>query len=201
MSPAGRRPFPPPPADLAARSLPMVRYGGSLYRIHPLSIDPLQPSTRDHRFSGPDLGFATLYAATDEVGAFAETALPRFSDTFAASGSWFRDRGMAVVTCASSLELVDLTADGLAALGADGRIFTLEDYGRTQPWAQALFHHPAKPDGLYYLACSAPRHPSVALFDRALHRLRLEEDRPFEMHPGLVDHLARTLNLAIIPDY
>src|SRR6266705_4574000 len=68
--------LPPPPADLAARHLPLSRVSGPLYRVHRLDVSGLFfGKTGRSRFDDPLKQFGVLYAALKPEAAFAEVLL------------------------------------------------------------------------------------------------------------------------------
>ena len=71
------------------------------------------------------------------------------------------------------LRLVDLTADGLARIGADSRL-TTGDYAVAQRWSLAFQNHQDEPDGIVYRARHDPSRLSAALFDRVTVVVRAE---------------------------
>lgn len=62
---------------------------------------------------------------------------------------------------------MNLTAEGLARIGADTRLAVGESYEVAQRWMLAIHGHPKKPDGITYLARHDPSRVCLALFDRA----------------------------------
>jgi hypothetical protein len=112
-----------------------------------------------------------LYAAEDDFCAFVEV----FGDPLdirVVSRADLRQYCLSRVTASRALRLVDLTAQGLSQLGADGRLTSGDDYGLSRRWAHALWGHPGQPDGLVYRARHDPSKESVAIFDRANRTVR-----------------------------
>jgi len=106
-----------------------------------------------------------LYAAADVHGAFIET-LGRVTGQNRVDMQTLRETCCAYITAARPLNLVDLTGAGLARIGADARLCTMDDYALCARWALALWSHPQQPDGLYYRARHDQERFSLALFDR-----------------------------------
>src|SRR5581483_10771825 len=77
-----------------------------------------------------------------------------------------RETCLSRLTTAQPLKLVDLTGSGLARLGADERLCAGDDHALCGRWALALYHHPLRPDGLYFRARHDPARFSLALFSR-----------------------------------
>jgi hypothetical protein len=166
-------PDPEPPLDLAARALPLAALLDPpfWYRLHSIDRAPLQfnPTSRG-RFNATNGEFGMLYLAADPFGAFVETFgqvlslnIPEMS---------LRDRLLSRVAPTRPLDLVDLTGGGLARIGADARL-TSGDHALAQRWSRALWHHPARVDGLLYRARHDPDRFCAALFaDRTTDALR-----------------------------
>jgi hypothetical protein len=152
-------PHPEPPDDLAERDLPLIEIGPPWFQRHGTKRGALKFNPRSSgRFNAPRGEYATTYLSTTAQGAFAE----RFLQSARQAG-----HGLNVITYATlalhrlcpiaqpegarRLRLVDLTGNGAAQIGADGRLSTMtDDPGLTQRWALGLWSHPQRPDGLYY---------------------------------------------------
>jgi hypothetical protein len=100
-----------------------------------------------NRFDAPQAEYGVLYAGKDIPCAFIETFGRDMGKRFVTEAE-LRLRGLARIEIASPLRLVDVTGEGLARLSADGRLCT-GDLAVAQRWALALYHHPARPDGIY----------------------------------------------------
>ena len=171
MAPRKLPDLPAPPADLAARGLPVRPFAGTLYRIHRLSLPPAHwGRTGNNRFDAANGAFGVLYAAEHFDGAFIET----FGDItpHRVSAESLERRGVALVSTRRRLALVDLAGPGLAQLCLDARV-SAGDHALPQQWSSALWAHPAKIDGIWYLARHDSDERSVALFDRASSGVRI----------------------------
>jgi hypothetical protein len=159
-------PVPPPPADLAARALPLAELaaGTQLHRIHRSVHGPLHFSRGPGRFDSPAGHFGVLYAALGFSGAFAETLL-RNPARRLVSLREVEARSLALLTLPRAARLVDLSGPGLSALGLDARLLS-GPYDPCGAWAAALYTHPAAPDGLLYPSRFDPAEACLALFDR-----------------------------------
>lgn len=177
MGPRNLAPHPEPPPNLHTRPLPVRSTRGPWIRLHFCHRSArFFGKTGLHRFDAPAGEYGTLYAAEDDFCAFVEV----FGDPLDArvvSRSDLRQHCLSRVTAHRLLHLVDLTAQGLSQLGADGRLTTGDDYGLSQRWARALWDHADQPDGLVYRARHDPSKASVAIFDRAKAALRLRRLR------------------------
>ncbi len=170
-SPTDLGPLPPPPADLAARPLPIQYVSHPWYRIHAcvhgaIFFNPLPTA----RFNAPAGEYGTLYMGSELACCFVET----FGRLDTAFGATVRtvSHAQLLSTCLSEivpllpLALVDLTGPGLRRLDADARLFA-GNHAEAHLWGRAFWAHPAQPDGLLFPARHDPSLLSVALFDRA----------------------------------
>ena len=193
MAPRSIEPLPRPPATLDDRDLPIIEYGGVLFRIHRVDRDPaFWGKTGLNRFDAPAGEFGVLYAATDHHGAFIETFGDALNRTVTLSA--LIQRGWARVEPTRALRLVDLTGPGLAQIGADERLCSGE-HGIAQQWSLALWRHRAAVDGLYYRARHDPSRVSVAVFDRAASAIGVARDA------GLLDSRNEAVLAAVLDTY
>ncbi len=173
MGPRSLAPHPEPPPDLRTRPLPLRSARGPWIRLHVCDRSArFFGKAGLHRFDAPAGEYGILYAGEDDFCAFVE-GFGDPLDTRVVSRSDLRERCLSKVTSNRPLHLVDLTAQGLSQLGADGRLTTGDDYSLSQRWARALWDHPYQPDGLVYRARHDPSKESVAIFDRARSALSL----------------------------
>jgi hypothetical protein len=177
MARHSRGPHPDPPDDFPARALPLRTTRGPWVRLHACRREPVSfGRTRAHRFDAAGGEFGVLYAAADMAGAFIEA----FGDPLDLRMVSRRDlaRGCATtLTAKRPLRLVDLTGDGLNALGADTRL-TSGAHGPAQRWAVHLWAHPQHVDGIAYPARDDPAREAVAIFDRARAAVLARRVRP-----------------------
>jgi len=156
-----------PPSDLHTRQLPIKELSGNLYRIHQSENGPIYfGRSKTTRFDHPDgtAGtFGTLYVAQDEYGAFIETFGESEGNTVSEAG--LSSKSISTITI-KPMQFVDVTASGAAHIGAAGEI-SAGDHALSQLWAKELFHHPDKPDGIYYRARHDLSKFSIAIFDRS----------------------------------
>lgn len=171
MQPSGSMPgrHPPPPEDLAQRSLPIRVTSQSWLRLHDgrypaiyWGLNPPRP--RPYRFDAPSREYGVLYAGADEQCAFIET-FGYLTGIRRVSIADLRSRLLSRIDVARPLNIVDLTGARLPQLGADARLFAGE-FDVAQEWALAFFHHPSAPDGIYYHSRHDPERMCAALFDR-----------------------------------
>jgi len=134
-----------------------------------------------------------LYAADDAHCAFIEV--------FEQPMTWrsldrtvIEERSLAVLMTTRPLNLIDLTAEGLARISADARL-TTGDHAIAQRWALALFNCSADIDGILYRARHDPSRLTVAVFDRAAESMLVESS------VGLLDPHLIELTAGIIETY
>jgi hypothetical protein len=157
--------LPAPPADLAARKLPLVTVRGSLYRIHRTRHSWRRFGRNvSKRFDDPQGQYGVLYVASQPDAAFAEVFLRQLSLMVIAEVD-LRARSLTSFA-ATSLRCVDLTGAGLRKLSCDNRISTEKPYKTTGLWSRAFYTHPQQPDGIIYRSRHNPRFRCLALFDR-----------------------------------
>lgn len=102
-------------------------------------------------------------------------------------------RGIAVITSARPLRLLDLTGKGLARIGADARLTSGDDYGLSHRWSKAVHDHPSQPDGILYRARHDPSRLSAAIFERVGPVLQVVSDVGF-LDPACAPQLGRILD-------
>jgi len=174
MSGAGRGPtgearLPPdwlPNAILPVSELPA---GSALVRVHhrtrsPIFFSPGGKQPPAGRFDSATGGFGVLYLTFSFEGAFAETVLRNPARRLVSLGE-IAGRSLAVLALSRAVRLVRMHGAGLQALGVDNAITT----GPYEPcgfWADALFAHPDRPDGIAYASRHDPDQLCVALFSR-----------------------------------
>jgi hypothetical protein len=161
-----------PPDWLSATRLPLdtIPAGATLVRIHRRTHEPVfyspGPGTRPvGRFDSAARTFGVLYLATSFEGAFAETILRNPARRLVSLGE-ISGRSVAVLGASRAVRLVRLHGPGLQALGLDNSIST-GPYDACGLWADALFDHADRPDGIAYASRHDPEQICVALFERA----------------------------------
>jgi len=130
---------------------------------------------RVYRFDDPLGDFGVLYAGGDYLTCVAESVLRDELRTGARPLylSDLEERVIARLAGTDPVRLVDLTE--AIGIGLDNQITTIPDYSITQAWSRALYDHPEAPDGLYYTSRNYPKGQAIAVFDRALARLDIQE--------------------------
>jgi hypothetical protein len=166
-----RKSHPEPPPDLHARSLPLQSTRTSWFRIHDLTYAPIFfGRTGNHRFDAPHpRKYGVLYLAADVDCAFIETLGHETGKNVIAEPELL-SRGLARVRAKGVLRLVDLTAEGLARIGADNHLCT-GPIAVSQRWSRALYSHPEQPDGICFRSRHNPELLCAAIFDRVAPRV------------------------------
>jgi hypothetical protein len=140
-------------------------------RIHHRSRSPIFFSPGDTRgekqppagrFDSATSRFGVLYLAFSFEGAFAETVLRNPARRLVSMGE-IASRSLAVLALSRAARLVRMHGPGLQALGVDNAI-TTGPYDPCGVWADALFAHPDRPDGIVYASRHDPDQLCVALF-------------------------------------
>ena len=190
MHPPDSHPDPPP--DLHLRSLPIREMTSSWMRIYQRRYGAIFFGRRGGgRFDAPAGQYGTLYIALGVHGAFIET-LGHTTGRTDVDWDEIDARAFAEISVLRPLRLVDLSAEGLAHIGADGRL-TDGSYDVAQRWALALYEHPAAPDGLLYRARHDLSRLCAAIFDRAADAL-VVADRGVLSNPSNILLLADILD-------
>lgn len=164
-----------PSSDFSSRALPIRQTDElkvhELVRIHASSYSPIFfGKSGNNRWDDSLARFGVLYAGADDYCAFIET----FGHTTGVNlieESDLDAKSMSFIPIKKSLQLVDLTGNGLAKIGADSRLCVC-DIEISKKWSRALFDHPAEPDGILYGSRHDPSRQAIAVFERAKPKLR-----------------------------
>ena len=167
--PAGRAAE--PPDWLPHTHLPIMNVQPQPFaRIHrsihpPIFFSPGANQPPAGRFDSVAGTFGVLYLAFNVAGAFAETIL-RNPRRRLIGWDEIATRSMSYLTPSRGLQLLQMHGPGLQALGVDNAI-TTGPYDPCGRWAEALFSHADRPDGIVYASRHDPDQLCVALFSRA----------------------------------
>lgn len=182
---------PPPPAWLASSALPLetIPAGQVLYRVHWSSLDPV--------FFGPGAGrrpvfrfdsasglFGVLYAGVQPDGAIAETLLRNPQRRMVSARDVFM-RALSELKPSRALRMVALHGQGLQRVGTDNAIST-GPYEPCGAWADSLWLHPDRPDGIAYASRHDPGQRCLAIFERPDLAFDVAATRSFSADPGAV---------------
>lgn len=165
--------------------LPMVRIasGTVLYRAHtppwsPLYFgpDPAQPPT--HRFHAPDGSYRACFIGRSEEAAFAEGVVHGPVPTQLISRKTLEARAIAMIHVLDRLVLVPLYGPYLMRLGATASVTHGADYAVPQSWGKAIHDHAQAVDGILYTSRHDETTFSIALFERAAHKIEAGTSSP-----------------------
>jgi len=174
---------PPPPATLHAQDLPIapIAAGSPLFRVHrttrgAIFFGPGKARPPTYRFDPGSGRFGVLYCAPGPDAALVETLL-RNPQRLTVDYSEIEARSLARLSSDRGLRLVAATGANLSRLGTTAALST-GPYGPCAKWADALFDHPATPDGILYASRHNPDEQCIALFERADIGLSVEDTTP-----------------------
>ena len=142
---------PLPATDFQKQVLPISECQTTWYRLNPSSYDSALYFDRSGmgRYDGLSQSYGILYVAEAVEGAFIES----FGRSHGAKGvaeADLRNRNLFELESDRQLTLVDLWGSGLVKIGADARITSGSDYELSRAWAEAIYLHPSKVDGIRY---------------------------------------------------
>ena len=184
---------PEPPADFDSSKISTTRRTCRWYRVHKVGHGPLFFGTGGkNRFDAPAGEFGVLYVGVDAHCAFIET-FGHATGVRSVTMGELAVRGIAVITSARPLRLLDLTGKGLARIGADARLTSGDDYRLSHRWSKAIHDHPSQPDGTLYRARHDPSRLSAAIFSRVEPALSIVSDTTF-LDPAYAPQLGRILD-------
>lgn len=190
----------PLPTRLDTRDLPTQKIAGSFVRIHQCRYTALYFGKAGmYRFDTPYSEYGVLYMAGHLAGAFVET----FGDAWdvqahynIVSVSRLASRCVSAIRLVRPVTVCDLTGEGLAQIGTDGRLPS-GDRRIAQQWALAIWKHPIAVDGIRYRVRHDPSEIAVALFDRAADAVAADLQGELADHTSLPTMLTR-YNVALI---
>jgi len=167
--PSGRAP--PPPAGLAEMDLPfdVIPEGTLLLRVHgkardPIFFGPVSGGVPTYRFDSLRGAFGVLYLGRNLAGAVVETLLRNPARKMVAYDD-LADRASSEVSFSRDLKLARPYGTGLQLVGCDNSIST-GPYEPCGAWADALWDHHQRPDGVAYQSRHDSSEICIALFKR-----------------------------------
>jgi len=153
------------------RDLPIrvVAAGEPFYRVHrshhdPIFFGPGAGNPPAYRFDSISGSFGVLYVAPGPDAAMIETLL-RQPQRLTVDYSEIRDRSLSTLRAGRDLRLVSATGNDLSRLGTTAALST-GPYDPCGAWSDALFDHPAVPDGILFCSRHNPDELCIALFER-----------------------------------
>lgn len=164
---------PLPTADFQQRVLPITECQTTWYRLNPSGYDFALYFDRSGmgRYDGSSQSYGILYVAEALEGAFIES----FGRSHGAKGvaeADLRNRNLFEIESDRQLTLVDFWGSGLVKIGADARITSGSDYELSRAWAEAIYLHPLKLDGIRYYSRHDNTQLCCGLFDRTYVNLK-----------------------------
>jgi hypothetical protein len=166
------------------------RYGRIYLGRYP---DPLGFGKTPSRFSDPRRRasanrFGVLYLGDTVKVCFLEAVLRDQRDgtigDLPMEESELHARHYAEIEVAVPLKLVDLREDGAIGMGVPTDVAKASGQALARAWSVAFHEHPARPDGIIYPS-RLNGHTNLAVFDRAIVKLRLIRKMKLIAAPGL----------------
>jgi RES domain len=143
-------PHPLPPADFQDRELPTISSQGIWYRLNAkeFASSLYFDKSGKGRFDSPAQGYGILYVGEDVYASWIE-CYGRSHGARGVSEVALKQRDLYGISSQRVLVFADITGNGLVKLGADARLSS-GAYAVARKWAQAIYEHPQKVDGLRY---------------------------------------------------
>ena len=97
--------------------------------------------------------------------------------------SKLRSRRYALIEPTSPLYVVDLRGDGCVRMGIPSDVPRSANQALARRWSLAFYQHPSQPDGVIY-SSRLNEHTNLAVYDRAIAKLRAVSNTPLIEAPG-----------------
>lgn len=163
---------------------------GPWFRVHRSKYEAIYfPRKGVNRFDDCNQEYGVLYCANDFSGAVIET-LGWSTGEKHITRKKLSEYKLARVRSSRPVQLVDLTGEGLAHIGADAELCVGRDRGLSQRWSRKLWSHPQQPKGIAYVSRHDPQRTCCALFDSVEADLNVEELGPLD-GPELIHELGK----------
>jgi hypothetical protein len=111
----------------------------------------------------------------------------------------FHSRYYAEIEVAAPLAMVDLRGDGAIVMGVPTDVAKGSNQALARVWSVAFHEHPAKPDGIIYPS-RLNEHTNLAIFERAVVKLRIVRKMKLIAAPGLAPVLSDLKVSIVDPD-
>jgi RES domain len=159
-------PHPLPPQDFNTRELSTVSSQGTWYRLNAVEFSSSLyfDQTGKGRFDSPAQGYGILYVGADIYASWIEC----YGRTHGAKGVselGLRQRDLYTIDSNRPLVFADLTGSSLVKMGADARLSS-GAYTVARQWAQAIYEHPQRMDGVRYRSRHDDARYCYGIFDR-----------------------------------
>ncbi|NJK57286.1 MAG: RES family NAD+ phosphorylase [Pleurocapsa sp. SU_5_0] len=190
---------PLPPDDFNDKRLPTSEYSQPWYRLNPADFDSAIYFDRSGRgrFDSSQASYGILYTAQNERGAFIET-MGRTLGITTVSQTALQQRNLFKITSDRPLVIVDVWGVNLTKLGVDARISS-GSYHISRAWAEAIFNHPQRVDGICYHSRHDDTEICCGLFDRTANVLKeVNLGNLIEQNPKLLAGILRHYNYSLI---
>jgi hypothetical protein len=190
---------PLPPDDFDQRRIFTSEYSQPWYRLNPADFDSAIYFDRSGRgrFDSSQASYGILYAAQNERGAFIET-FGRTLGITTVSQTALRLRNLYIITSARPLLIVDIWGVNLTKLGVDARLSS-GNYQISRAWAEAIFNHPQRVDGICYHSRHDDTEICCGLFDRTATILKeINLGNLIDCNPRLLAKILRHYDYSLI---
>jgi len=170
------------------------RYGRIFLSKYP---DPLGFGKSPSRFSDPrrlarDKRFGVLYLGHTLKVCFLEAVLRDqrngFVGDYPIEEDELHNRMFSEIEFTTPLQLVNLRGDGHVRMGIPSDAVHASDQRAGRSWSLALYNHPDRPDGILY-SSRLNEQTNIAIYDRAVHKLRVSRSQKLLHAPGIADML------------
>ncbi len=190
---------PLPATDFQKQVLPISECQTTWYRLNPSSYDSALYFDRSGmgRYDGLSQSYGILYVAEAVEGAFIES----FGRSHGAKGvaeADLRNRNLFELESDRQLTLVNLWGSGLVKIGADARITSGSDYELSRAWAEAIYLHPSKVDGIRYYSRHDNTQLCCGLFDRTSAHLKEQNEGNIVNNPELLADILKRYDYALL---
>ena len=190
---------PLPATDFQKQVLPITECQTTWYRLNPSSYDSALYFDRSGmgRYDGLSQSYGILYVAEAVEGAFIES----FGRSHGAKGvaeADLRNRNLFELESDRQLTLVNLWGSGLVKIGADARITSGSDYELSRAWAEAIYLHPSKVDGIRYYSRHDNTQLCCGLFDRTSAHLKEQNEGNIVNNPELLADILKRYDYALL---
>lgn len=160
-----------------------IATGTVLHRAHTpprpaLYFGPSPGTPPTHRFHAPDGSYRTCFIGLSEAAAFAEGVLHGPVPTAIVSPATLAARSIAELHVVETIRALPLYGRHLMRLGATATVTHGDDYALSQAWGKAIHAHPQEVDGIVYTSRHDDTTFSLALFDRAAHKVAEGSSHP-----------------------
>jgi hypothetical protein len=198
---------PLPPDDFNDKRLPTSEYSQPWYRLNPAGFDSAIYFDRSGRgrFDSSQASYGILYAGQNERSAFIET-FGRSLGIRTVSQTALQQRNLFKITSDRPLVIVDIWGSYLTKLGVlkdtashiDARLSS-GNYQISRAWAEAIFNHPRKVDGICYHSRHDDTEICCGLFDRTATILKeVNLGNLIEQNPRLLAKILRHYDYSLI---